>query len=70
MEEALENEEWTESLGLLSRDLSDRASRGELVTEVKLPIDPVRGGGGGGGRGGADGGISDREKKSERLEDN
>jgi hypothetical protein len=43
------------------------ASRGELVTEVRLPREPTGGVGGGGGA--AAGGRSDREKKSERLLD-
>ena len=54
---------------VVSRDFKDMASRGELVTEVRLPREP-RGGGGGGGGGAAAGGRSDREKKSERLAEN
>ena len=53
---------------VVSRDFKDIASRGELVTEVRLPREP-RGGGGGGG-GAAAGGRLDREKKSERLAEN
>lgn len=69
MEECLEKEEWTESVGFeVSRDLKDKASNGELVTEERLPTDPRIGGGGGGGA--AEGGISGRVKKSERFVDN
>ena len=51
---------------VVTRDLKDMASSGELITVVRLP----REGGVGGGGGAAVGGRSDREKKSERFVDN